>query len=198
MPSQCWFGCIVKKRGLKSKGGHLNLVVYPRLLSYQCVRRLRRHCVGLNTSCCTDGNCVLLSEIAIYARRTVHNDLQPPYEAIHTRLCDFQWTKNIVLAQNAVSNTATHLDGRSRLDDVSHLHIRSPFKKTLAQILQMVFCVLAKGNVVFFLFIVNGIDYCSPCVHANGYLSVKARDSHSLRTGRHTTHEVFGESRSAH
>ena len=57
----------------------------------------------------------------------------------------------------------------------------------------MVFCVLAKGNVVFFLFIVNGIDYCSPCVHANGYLSVKARDSHSLRTGRHTTHEVVGE-----
>ena len=57
----------------------------------------------------------------------------------------------------------------------------------------MVFCVLAKGNVVFFLFIVIGIDYCSPCVHANGYLSVKARDSHSLRTGRHTTHEVVGE-----
>ena len=39
----------------------------------------------------------------------------------------------------------------------------------------------------------NGIDYCSLCVHANRYLSVKARDSHSLRTGRHTTHEVFGE-----
>ena len=45
----------------------------------------------------------------------------------------------------------------------------------------------------FFLFIVNGIDYCSLCVHANRYLSVKARDSHSLRTGRHTTHEVSGE-----